>query len=143
MIAVDTNILLYAHRAELPWNSAASELLKKLSEGAERWAIPWPCIHEFLGVATNPRAFKPPTPLPAALRQVELWMASPSLRLLGEAAGYWERLQELVQAGHLAGSVIHDAHVAALCLQHGVEELWSADRDFSRMRGLRVRNPLL
>jgi predicted nucleic acid-binding protein len=33
--------------------------------------------------------------------------------------------------------------VAALCRQHGVRELWSADRDFSRFVGLAVKNPLI
>jgi hypothetical protein len=29
-----------------------------------------------------------------------------------------------------------------LCKVHGVTELWTADRDFSRFPGLRKRNPL-
>jgi hypothetical protein len=43
----------------------------------------------------------------------------------------------------LAGPLVHDARVAALCAQHGVRELWSADRDFSRMEAVEIRNPLL
>jgi hypothetical protein len=31
----------------------------------------------------------------------------------------------------------------ALCRQHGVRELWSADRDFSRFAGVTVVNPLV
>jgi predicted nucleic acid-binding protein len=38
---------------------------------------------------------------------------------------------------------VHDARIAALCLQHGVRELWSADRDFNRFPALRTRNPLV
>jgi predicted nucleic acid-binding protein len=55
LIAVDTNILVYAHRAESPHFARASAWLKRLAEGRSVWAIPWPCLHEFLSVVTNPR----------------------------------------------------------------------------------------
>ena len=38
---------------------------------------------------------------------------------------------------------LDDARIAALCLSHGVSELWSADRDFSRFPDIAVRNPLV
>jgi len=31
----------------------------------------------------------------------------------------------------------------ALCRLHGVRELWTVDRDFSRFPGLKVKNPLV
>jgi len=45
--------------------------------------------------------------------------------------------------GKIAGPQVHDARIAALCRDHGVHELWSADRDFSRFAGLAVVNPLV
>jgi hypothetical protein len=63
--------------------------------------------------------------------------------LLGEAPGYWDVLRPVAETGRLAGPLVHDARVAALCAQHGVRELWSADRDFSRMEAVEIRNPLL
>jgi len=39
--------------------------------------------------------------------------------------------------------VIHDARIAAICLENGVVELWSADRDLGRFAGLKVVNPLV
>jgi hypothetical protein len=35
------------------------------------------------------------------------------------------------------------ARIAAPCRDHGVRELWTADRDFSRFFGITVVNPLL
>lgn len=142
MIAVDSNILVYAHREDSPWHAAAFECVRGLAEGRAQWAIPWPCLHEFLAVTTHPRIYSPPTPLDLAVDQVEAWLESPSLVLLAEDEGYWPRLRALVLAGQVAGPKIHDARIAAVCLQHGIGELWTIDRDFSRFPGLRVRNPL-
>lgn len=143
MIALDTNLLVYAYLGDSPWHPGAKRLITDLAEGPQNWAIPWPCVHEFLSVVTNPRAFQSPAPMDDAVRQLDFWMESPGLRLLSEAPGHWQRLCGLARHGHLVGPMIHDARLAAICLEHGVDEFWTADRDFSRMRGLRVRNPLL
>lgn len=105
--------------------------------------MPWPCIHEFLAIVTHPRSYNPPTPTGKALEQVEIWMESPSLRLLGELKGHWKELKETLTAGRISGGAVHDARVAAICREHGVRELWSADRDFTRFSGLVGRNPLI
>jgi toxin-antitoxin system PIN domain toxin len=143
MIGVDTNILVYAHRADSPWHKRADRCLAELAEDGRAWAIPWPCIHEFLGVVTHPRIYVPPTPLAHAIKQIECWLECPSLRLLGETAEHWDVLKSALLSGRLAGPVIHDARIVAICRQHGVKTLWSADRDFSRIAGIQVVNPLL
>ena len=143
MIALDTNLLVYAHREDSPWHEAAYKLVEELAQSRAPWVIPWPCVHEFLAIVTHPRIFNPPTPLEAALDQVEAWRQSPSLFLLSEAEGYWDILRPALQAGRIAGPQVHDARVAALCQLHGIEELWTADRDFGRFRELTVRNPLV
>lgn len=143
MIAVDTNILVYAHRVDSPFHARAAEVVRELAEGAQTWAIPWPCVHEFLAIATHPRIYRPPTPLPAAIDQVDAWLEAPGLVLLAESTRHWTELQAVLRAGHIVGPKVHDARVAALCRQHGVRELWSADRDFSGMHGVTTRNPLL
>lgn len=143
MIAVDSNLLVYAHRRDSPWHAAAADAIRGLAEGPASWAIPWPCIHEFLAIVTHPRIYRPPSTVEQATAQVAAWLGSPSLGLLAEGAGYWDVAGPLLAAGRVAGPMVHDARVAALCLHHGVRELWSADRDFSRFAGLRVRNPLI
>lgn len=143
MIAVDTNILVYSHREDVPWFERAQACMQSLAEGSEPWAIPWPCLYEFLAVVTHPRIFKTPTPLGAAVDQVGAWLESPSLSLLVEGRGFWDYLSVQLAVSGVAGPVVHDARVAALCLAHGVSELWSADRDFGRFPDLRVRNPLV
>ena len=143
MIAVDTNLLVYAHREDSAWHDAAYARIAELAEGRAPWAVPWPCLHEFLAIVTHPKIYAPPTPLAAAGEQIEAWLESPSLVLLSESEGYWSQLKSLLRNGRVVGPQVHDARVAALCRLHGVSELWTADRDFSRFRGLTFRNPLI
>jgi toxin-antitoxin system PIN domain toxin len=143
VIAVDTNILVYTHRRDSEFFAPARKAVSRLAEGREDWAIPWPCVHEFLGIVTHRGIFKPPSTTEEAITQVEIWMESPSLRLIGELAGYWRTLTEILTGGKILGPKVHDARIAAICKTHGVRELWTADRDFSRMRGVKVTNPLL
>jgi hypothetical protein len=84
MIAVDTNLLVYAHREDSVWHEKTYPKLAALAENQAPWAIPWPCLHEFLAIVTHPRIFSPPTPLGKALSQIEAWLESPSLVLLSE-----------------------------------------------------------
>ena len=142
MIAIDTNILVYAHRRDSSFHPRARDCLLEHAQGDVAWAIPWPCVHEFLAIVTNPRIFKQPTPVAAALTQIESWLESPTLRLLGEEEGYWLVLADLIRTNNIRAGKVHDARIAALAIHHGARELLSADRDFSRMASLAVRNPL-
>jgi uncharacterized protein len=142
LIAVDTNILVYAHRKDNPWHEAAYECMRTLAEGLRPWFIGWPNIHEFIAIITHPRIFSPASTLQQAFDQIDAWMESPSLTVAGEGEGYIQFLREVSLEAHIKGPMIHDAHVAALCLEYGIDELWSADRDFSRFSGIKVRNPL-
>ncbi len=143
MIALDTNLLVYAHREDSPWHDVAYARITELAESRTPWALPWPCLHEFLAIVTHPRIYSPPTPLPAASDQVEAWLEAPTVVLLAEADGYWPELRRALEVGRLAGPQVHDARVGALCRLHGVRELSTADRDFGRFPGLVVRNPLV
>ena len=143
MIAVDTNILVHAHRADSQWHAAASAKVTSLAEAGSPWAIPWPCVHEIIAVVTHPRIWRPATPLKVACAAIEAWRASPSLVMVGETDGYWEILRETLERAKISGGRVHDARIASLCLLHGVNELWSADRDFHAFPALRVKNPLV
>jgi toxin-antitoxin system PIN domain toxin len=143
LIAVDSNILVYAHRPDSPFHAPAAARITTLAEGRAPWAIPWPCLHEFLAIVTRPRYYDPPTPMPQAMEQVGSWLESPTLVVLTESQAHWETLRALLESAHVVGGRVHDARIAALCLEHGVRELWTADRDFSRFGGLVTLNPLV
>lgn len=141
MRAVDTNVLVFAAIESTAHHRRALETLRSVAEGAAPWAIPWPCVYEFLRIVTHPRVFHPPMPVAAALDAVGALLRSPSLVLLSETERHAEVMVSVLRRSGVAGNLIHDAHIAALCVEHGVAELLTGDRDFSRFPGLRVLDP--
>ena len=142
MIAIDTNILVYAHRRESRHYEQAAGIMRELAEGPDTWAIPWPCLYEFFSVVTNPRIWKDAASSPdQAWLQIEAWTSSPSISLLSETLDFLAVLERLVRRPRVRGPIVHDARVAALCVAHGTEELLTADRDFALFPELATRNP--
>ena len=143
MLAVDTNILVYAHRREAAEHAASSAIVRSLAEGAQPWAVPWPCLYEFFSVATNPKIWRDAASTPSqAWTQIDAWLGSPSLRLLAETPEFGRVLARFLDRPRVRGGIVHDARVAALCVAHGIEALLTRDRDFSLFEELRTRNPL-
>ena len=141
MTAVDTNVLVYAEITSSPHHETARAVLRALAEGRAPWAIPWPCVYEFLRVVTHPRVYHPPVPAARALADLQAILSSPSLVLLSETSRHADMCLTVVHASGASGNLMHDAHIAALCLEHGVSELVTGDRDFGRFSGLTVVNP--
>jgi len=141
MIAVDSNLLIYSHRESSEFHAGAKELIDSLRGQTAPWAIPWPCVHEFIGIVTHPGIYKPASTMSESLAAVDAWLAADNVHLLAESPGYLDKLRELALTAKLSGPRIHDARIAALCLHHGVSELWTADRDFSLFPQLKTRNP--
>jgi len=142
MIAVDTNILVYAHRNDDLRHARAREAIQSLIDSDEGWAVTWPSVHEFLAVSTNRRVFSRPATSDEAFAQIAALIEAGAI-LLGESDQHLATLTTIVSAAGFTGGAIHDARIAAICLDHGVRELWTADRDFIRIPRLRTRNPLV
>lgn len=143
MIALDTNILVYAHRTDAPQHEPARAAVERLARSGDRFGVPWPCLHEFLAIATHPRIYDPPSTPDQALQAVHALSGLPAVDLLGEGPDHLATLTDLLASGAVRGPKVHDARIAAICLAHGVRELWTADRDFSYFPALRTRNPLV
>ena len=142
MIAVDTNILVYAHRRRSDFHEPAAEALRTLSEGDAPWAIPWPCCYEFLSIVTNRRIWRDATSAPGqAWQQLTAWTESPSNRLIGETPGFIEILARFAQRPRVVGGAVYDARIAAICVAHGVEALLTRGRDLSLFPELPVCDP--
>ena len=141
MRAVDTNVLVHAEIVGSEHHPAARRALETLADGPTPWAIPWPCVYEFLRLVTHPRIFHPPVPMERALADLSASLAAPSLVLLAETPRHAAVMASLLRASGAAGNLVHDAHIAALCLEHGVTELMTGDRDFLRFAPLKVVNP--
>jgi hypothetical protein len=143
MIALDTNILVHAHRRNASLHLEANNCLRELSEAAAPWFVCFHSLVEFYGIVTHPKIWATPSTPTQGADQIAAWRESPSLRILTDLPDHIDKLLELASAGKVVGPMIHDARIASCCLSHGVRELWTIDRDFSRFPELKARNPLI
>jgi toxin-antitoxin system PIN domain toxin len=141
VIALDTNILVHAHREGTRHHEAALTLLRDLSEGAEPYALFWPSLYEFLRVVTHHRVFDPPSSVSDALEAIAAFVAPPVVRVLSESARHQALLERVVRDTRTTGNLIHDAHLVALAVEHGVHEILTLDGDFARFPQVASRNP--
>jgi len=138
VIAVDTNVLLHAHRRELPRHAESLAALRRLAEGAVPWALPVFCLAEFVRIATHPRVFRPPSTHRQAFAALNTLQESPSCRLLLPDRCFREIFERLCHEHDLRGNRVFDAQIAAVCLEHGANEILTFDRDFARIREIKI-----
>ena len=138
MIAVDTNVLVYARREELSKHGAAIAALTELAEGQVPWGLPIFCIGEFVRVVSHPRLFDPPTSTENALAFVEHLLESPTARLLLPGTRFLPLFKQTLAQSYVQGNVVFDAQIAAVCLESGARKILTEDRDFARFEDLKV-----
>jgi uncharacterized protein len=141
LIALDTNIFIYTARPEAGFHRQAIRLVTQMAEQLDPWAIPWSCAYEFLRVVTHPRVFSPASRVEDAVESLERLRESPSLVMLGDGPSHFRILSHSLRDSGASGNLVHDAHIAALCVEHGVSCLYTMDRDFARFLGLKVKRP--
>ena len=140
MTAVDTNILVYAHREELPQHRAAYERLRALAEGDSLWGIPVFCLGEFVRIITHPKLFDPPYSADEACEALERLLEAPGLRVLHPGPGFPTLFADAVRNANAIGNLVFDAQIVAVCRETGVSALITEDRDFARFSGFKTRN---
>ena len=139
MIAVDTNVLIYAHRGETEFHDRAVSQLLALADSAERWALPVFCITEFMRVVTHRRVFSPPSSVAQAAAFIEGLVAAPTCEVVRPGGEFLDRLLAVAREADARGNLMFDAQIVALCREHGVDTVLTNDRDFERFEGLQVR----
>ncbi|MHA6621037.1 TA system VapC family ribonuclease toxin [Pseudonocardia sp. DLS-67] len=138
---VDANILLYAEDRSSPHHDPAMEWLTEALNGPVRIGLPWPSLLAFVRIRTNPRAFERPLPPDEAWSRVTAWLAAPAAWVPSPTDRHADVLGGMIVEHHLGASMIPDAHLAALAIEHGVG-VCSADTDFARFTGLKWINPI-
>ena len=141
MILVDANVLIYASMSSLPRHEPARLWLDARLSGRERVGLPWPSLLAFMRITTNGRLFRPPLAMGVAWGQVREWLGRDVAWIPTPTERHAEILGQMLDAPGVAGNLVHDADLAALAIEHGLE-LCSADADFARFPGLRWSNPL-
>lgn len=141
MLAVDVNVLVYAHRPDTDQHDAYRGWLDATRRGPEPLGLIDVVLSGFVRIVTHPRVFADPTPLAVALEFVEAIRRSPGAVPLAPTPRTWLLFLELCRATEARGNRVPDAYLAASAVAHGAT--WcTADRGFARFPGLRVVHPL-
>ena len=142
MIAIDTNLLVYAQREGAAQHRLARRALERASADSRGWGIPLPCIAEFWCVVTHPASSGGPSPVSQARGFLRALVVDGGASIWTPGAGMWERLTQLASEMKITGARVFDLQIALTALENGATELWSHDRGFAGLPGLLVRDPL-
>lgn len=140
MIVVDANVLLYAYDATDPRHQRAASWLEGAFGGSDDVGLPLTTILAFVRISTDPRVYETPRDPEEVIGLVGTWLSRSNVHLIGPTERHWKTFGRLMAAGKVRGSLVMDAHVAALAVEHGAT-LATTDRDFSRFPGLRTIDP--
>ena len=142
MFVVDTNILIYAASRQFNQHQKARALLESWIEEAVVWHSTWSVFYEFLRVSTHPHVFSEPLSAEQAWSFLDAILASPGFSLLSHSDNHSVTLSKLIDSTqNLSGNIWHDAHIVAVMFDYGIKEIYSADTDFHRFKGIKVVDP--
>ena len=141
MVLPDVNVLLYAHREEIPDHPACRDWLEELIHSPQAFGLSDLVLSGFLRISTHSRIFNPPTPLDTALTFIDQVRNRPNCVAIAPGPRHWEIFTRLCKQVQCKGNLIQDAYLAALAIESGSEWI-TTDRDFSRFPDLRWRHPL-
>lgn len=143
MLAVDTNVLVYAADADSQFHEPCRAWLERQRALPNAWYTTWPILYEFLRVTTHPRVMRRPWNARTAWTFVSVLLDSAGLAVLIETERHSEVAREVIsELPHLAGNILHDAHTAILMREHGIGRICTRDTDFARFPFLDVIDPV-
>ncbi len=142
MIAVDTNLLIYAHRAATPEHRAARRAIERASRDPRGWGVALPSVAEFWSIVTHPSCAGGPSPPERARGFLEALVEDGGADVWSPQPGFWRRLTQLAADLGVAGARIFDLQIGLTAFDNGASEIWTHDRGFAAFPGLRAHDPL-
>lgn len=143
MLAVDTNILVYAADEDSPFHAVCHRWLEAQCARPEVWYSTWGILYEFLRVTTHPRVMRRPWTVTEAWGFIEVLLGAPGFEILAPGVRHAEIASRVLEEmPHLSGNLVHDAHTAILMREHGVRRICTRDADFHRFSFLEVFDPV-
>jgi len=142
-LALDTNILIYAHFEQYPEHASSREFLKTLLTKPDTFYLGWQVYYEYLRLATHPRLHKIPLTSKRAAEDMKTYLNDPRCRILTETESHQKTIEEILKklpSGR--GNFLHDCHYAALLKEHAIDTIVTADTDFKKFDFLKVINPI-
>lgn len=141
LLLPDVNVLLHSHRRSTPESEAVQEWFVDAVNSRRAIALSDQVIAGFVRVATNPKAYHPPTPLSKAIEFVDGLITQPNCTIVGSGPLHWEILRETLMTADARGNLVTDANIAALAIEYGFTII-TRDRDFARFDNIRWLDPL-
>lgn len=141
MVLLDVNVLVYAHREDSPHHRQYLAWLETLINSDHAYGLTDLVLSGFLRVVTHPHVFNPPSNMAKALSFAKELRDQPNCTLINPGPRHWEIFCRLCKTAEIKGNLVPDAFLAAIAIESG-SEFVTADRDYHRFPGLRVRHPL-
>ena len=138
---IDANVLLYASDEQSRFHAAASAALQRVAAGPEIVYLFWPTAMAYLRIATHPTVFARPLSHDEAIDNLRALLELPHVQSPGEQDRFWSRFADVSADIRPVGNLVSDAHLVALMLENGVDQIWTHDRDYRKFRGITVRDP--
>jgi toxin-antitoxin system PIN domain toxin len=140
VIALDTNVLIYAHRSATPEHKAARAAIERAAASGA-WGFAAPVVAEFWAVATHPASRGRASTPDEALRFLTAF-ENAGAHVWTPGAGFGIRLAQVAADLNVSGNRVFDLQIALCAFEGGARELWSADARFATIPGLRLVNPV-
>jgi uncharacterized protein len=141
VVLLDVNVLVYAHRQDSPRHREYLTWLEHLINSDHAYGLPDLVLSGFLRIVTHPQVFNPPSSMAKALAFVKELRDQPTCTSINPGPRHWEIFCRLCKTAEVKGNLVPDAFLAAIAIESGSEFI-TADRDYHRFPGLRVRYPL-
>jgi len=141
MIFPDANLLLYAEDSLSKHHEQARAWWDNVLSGSDPVFLCWPVVNAYIRIATNARLHQRPLTSDEAMTRAQSWFEQPCVRVVAPSENHWALFQKQIRDSGAVGSLVPDAHLAALAIEHG-STLFSADKDFAKFPDLRWINPL-
>jgi toxin-antitoxin system PIN domain toxin len=142
VIAIDTNILVFAHRSGVPQHSKARAAIERAATSGRGWGIAAASIAEFWSVVTHPAALGRPSEPSEAQSFMRSLVEDGGARLWRPGPNFGDRLMQVATDRTVAGVRIFDLQIALTAFDNGATEIWTHDRNFTIVPGLAVKDPL-
>ncbi len=142
MIAIDTNLLVYAHRSGTAEHVAAQRAIEEACNSRGGCGVAEQAIAEFWSVVTHPAAEGGPSSPHEAARFLRVLEEDGGVVTFAPGPGFAARLVQTAVDLNVRGPRVFDLQIALCAMDGGATELWTRDERFVKVPGLRVRNPL-
>jgi toxin-antitoxin system PIN domain toxin len=143
VIAVDTNVLVYAADSDSPFHAPCREWLEQQRSRPDAWYTTWSILYEFLRVTTHVKVMRRPWTAQGAWKFVAALLQSPGFGVLAETDRHAEVARGVIaELPELSGNLVHDAHTAILMREHGIVRICTRDTDFARFPFVEMIDPV-